>query len=324
MDTSKSKQRTELEATERREGKMNQYPKLQTTRRLVKIAPLLVLLSMSATVKADPFSLGVASQFAVLYIGSNTGNTLNMSNPAGAVMGNVGLLNGSVNTSGPQIIGNVVFSAMPPQHVQSSGSASVSGTITANAALLAQANTDARNASTTAAGLAATNGTTSITGNGNTTLTGGAGVNVVNLTDLVLSGGSLTLIAPAGGSWVLNITGNFTLSGGADVNIGGSLTADDVLINVLGAGGDVHTSGGGNGAVIFGTILAVDRNISLAPGLVNGRLISGGNNGISIVSGAQVSGPTGPPIPEPTTATLLGLGLAGLASRFRRRRSLPG
>jgi PEP-CTERM motif len=266
--------------------------------------------------KADPVNLGVASQFAVLYIGSNNGNSVQMSNPQGTVGGNIGLLRGNLDTSGPTIKGNVLFNG--------SGSVShpgfVNGTIIHNSALVAQANLDARNAAAIAAGLAATNATTKVKGNGKFTLTGGAGVNVVNLTDLVLSGGGLTLIAPVGGSWVVNITGKFTLSGGADVTIGGGLTANDVLINVIGAGPDVHTSGGGNGAVIFGTVLAVNRNIALAPGLVNGRLIGGGNT-ISIVSGAMV---VVPEIAEPATMFLLGTGLVGVAQAVRKKRRSLG
>src|ERR1700756_771984 len=68
-----------------------------------------VFLAFGLTAKADPVNLGAASRFAVLYIGSNTGNTVQMSNPQGNVNGNVGLLHGNLDTSGPDIFGNVYF-----------------------------------------------------------------------------------------------------------------------------------------------------------------------------------------------------------------------
>ncbi len=265
-----------------------------------------------AETKADPVSLGTASQFAVLYIGSNTGNTVQMSNPQGSVTGNVGLLHGNLDTSGPVINGNVYFAGTGSV----SQPARVNGMIIQNSPLVTQANLDARNASSMAAALAATNSTTSI--HSSTTLTGGAGVNVVNLTDVVLNGGNLTLIAPAGGSWVLNVTGGFILNG-SSVLLGGGLTSNDVLIDVIGAGSDVHTTGGGNRSVINGTVLAVDRSIKLSPGLVNGRIIAGGDV-ITIVSGAKVNGPP-PEVPEPGTVLLLGTGLAGIAGAIRKRRN---
>ena len=76
----------------------------------------------------------------------------------------------------------------------------------------------------------------------------------------------------------------------------------DVLYNILGSGGQVAFTGGGGGtgcckSSVDGTLIALNRNIALSPGLVNGELIGGQN--ISIVSGSTVKCPPSPCVPNP-------------------------
>jgi choice-of-anchor A domain-containing protein len=128
----------------------------------------------------------------------------------------------------------------------------------------------------------------------------------------------LTLSAPAGSRFILNISGDMKLSGGGGVLIGvaGGLSATDVLFNLV--SGDVSTSGGGNASVINGSILDPYGKVNLSPGMVNCAIIA---DNITLASGASVINPI-PPIPEASTFVPLGLllGIAGGMDLVRRRR----
>lgn len=91
-----------------------------------------------------------------------------------------------------------------------------------------------------------------------------------------------------GVSFVINVTGDFKLSGGpgGQIRTQAPLAPQNVLINVLGTGADVKTSGGGNVSIVDGTILAPYRKIGLAPGRVNGQVMS--TKDITLSSGAIV------------------------------------
>jgi hypothetical protein len=268
------------------------------------------------------------SNWAILSTGSGTDFALN---GPGTTVGNVGVggtgnlqLNSSNATA---IIGNVYLSTGASLNNPNQVTGSV---FTNQNAFLSHAATDARNAATTFAALAATNSTTAI-GNSTGTINGTAGVNVLKITGLNLSG-KVTLSAPAGGQFVINDSGGFTLNSG-QIDLAGRLTASDVVFNLTGSGPDVHTSGGlNNESVINGIVLAEDRSLEFAPGLVNGEVITDSNH-LHFVSGASVNQATPPPgplprgtptAPEPASVVLLGLGLpALLAYAYRARRPLP-
>jgi hypothetical protein len=245
-------------------------------------------------------------------------------NGPGTSTGNVGILSGTLSlngSAGPEVNGNVYLVAganlsigNPPQ---------ITGSVFTNQNL-SQANTDARNASTTFAALSPT---TSVSGgaiSGTTTINGGAGVNVVNISSLNLGNGqTLTLNGPAGSQFVINDSGNLVLNSGR-INLTGGLTDDDVVFNVTSTGNAVSTSGGlNNEAVINGILLAPNSGVAMAPGLINGELIAGGST-IHLVSGASViNAPTPPSVPEPATVILLltGVPAFGILSRRRKKRT---
>jgi choice-of-anchor A domain-containing protein len=135
-----------------------------------------------------------------------------------------------------------------------------------------------------------------------TTITGTHGVNVICVKDIVLSGKQILLTGPTDAKFVINITGKMAMTGGGlgpqiRVDASAGLAPSAVLYNFIGVGQDVQLNGGGGGvnccaAILDGTILAPYRKIALAPGLVNGEVISGLD--ISIVSGSSVKCPPCP------------------------------
>ena len=108
------------------------------------------------------------------------------------------------------------------------------------------------------------------------TITGGAGTNVIRLSSINLTQGqTLKLSAPAGGSFVLDVTGTFNLSNSSSivVDTGSGLLPLDVLY-ALGSGTNLTVSGTASRAsIIDGIILASAGNINIAYGQVNGEVI---------------------------------------------------
>jgi hypothetical protein len=289
------------------------------------VAAVALLVSSFGAARAEPVDLGAAGpdNFAVLGIGART---ISVNNPSD-VVGNVGVAQagGALHLSSTTIFGTAFLHT--GAGFQQSNS-TVTGGVVQNAAtdvFLGQAVTDALNASTIARGLAATNPTTTVNLNGGTmTLAGVAGRNVVNLTGLTLNGGAdLILSGPAGSSWVVNDTGGFNLTGGSTITLMGGLTPTDILFNLTGTGNAQFSGGGGGAAALDGVLLAPDRDVNLAPGIVTGEVIAGGD--ITIVSGGRVVTPT--PAPEPSSIALCAAGLGALGGYRlvrRRRRPAPG
>lgn len=141
---------------------------------------------------------------------------------------------------------------------------------------------------------------------GNITINADDQLNVVNLNDLVLTNGVLTLtsnqpacsdrgMAPADPNCafptvIVNVTGKFTLGGGSKIVLAGGLDEVHVIYNVIGTG-DVQFSGDADSGVpnseITGVLFAPYRSIALAPGRVNGAVIGGGAS-ITLSSGQIV------------------------------------
>jgi hypothetical protein len=248
----------------------------------------------------------------VLEIGTGTLNiSINAGGPTNGVTGNVGVNgSGTLALTGTTFVhGNVILGT--GAKVTTSGSGTVTGTTTTDQATLTQAASDANAAAAAAKALASSGGgvgVTSITSGGN--LTPG----VYNLTTLNL-GNNQQLNLAAGGSYVFNISGGLVLHGPDGIFLASGLSPSDVLFNITG-NTDVAFSGGGNGAVLNGIILAPNSKVNLSPGLVNGEIISGQN--ISIVSGADVMGV----VPEPSTNALLILGAVAAGFALLRRRMM--
>jgi hypothetical protein len=147
-----------------------------------------------------------------------------------------------------------------------------------NSALLNQAWTDATNASAMLASLTPTQTLGAIT-SGMTITESAVGHYVLNISSINLNQSALTLSAPVGSTFVLNISGNITLNGGSQgggLLLAGGLTTNDVVYNLTGANSNLTTSGGGNAQSIHGIVLATGANasVNLHPGAIYGEVIA--------------------------------------------------
>jgi choice-of-anchor A domain-containing protein len=125
-------------------------------------------------------------------------------------------------------------------------------------------------------------------------------------------GNSSQIILAGGGSYVFNITGSMKLDHAQILAPG--LDPNEILYNLTGP--KAATSGGLNDeSVITGTLLVPFGDVSLTPGLVNGRILSGGS--INIASGAAIN--STPTVPDAgSTMLLLSIGLGCIATVKRK------
>ena len=218
-------------------------------------------------------------------------------NPTG-VYGNLCMAGGSLSMSGGQIVtGNAYLAS--GVNVPSDLATRVQGTVFQPFDLTAWKNA-ALNAYTRNNALSCDQTITVQNTAGFTINATKAGQNVICVGDIsinnpiYLSNGTIT--QPV--SFIVKVTGKIVLTGGGpgQIRVAGTVKPKDVLFNVIGTGDNVKTSGGGGGsmdtmkAIIDGTILAPYRKIGLAPGTVNGQIMS--TMDISIVSGSFVNCPS--------------------------------
>jgi Ice-binding-like len=324
-------------------------PKAFATTR--KIRRAVYLGALCGFIACSTLSLGVPlfdlksagpTNWTVLEVGNGTvTESVDLSNPQGAVFGNVGIQEkGKLQSSGPVIHGDLYLGNN--SSASFSGSSTVTGTVhlapgakvtpttltkvndPTTQPKLDQAETDAIAGSAAAAALTPTS-TLKAINLSHTTMTLMAGV--YNLKDFILDHATLTLSGP--GYFVFNISnqnnpltknGTFKLSSGKVLLTKGAM-GTHVLFNYLGTK-DVAFSGGTGGtvpggpdeSVLHGIIVALNVNVNLAPGLVVGEIISGKN--ISIVSGAIVRQPP-PTVPEGGSPLVLALISVGGFVAFR-------
>jgi len=288
-----------------------------STLRLSSALALAIALLLPGTAKASVVDLGQAGQFTLLALGGgiqDSGPTGPDANPD-SVSGPVGVVSAGqkFENSGSRIYNGPIylhtgdtFNNSAPGVPQPQSSASID-------AMLAQAKSDAFSASSFASSLAATatfgtiNNTTSITENA-------AGNYVFNITAISFSGGkALTLSAPAGSTYLLNISSGLTLSPGS-ILLAGGLTADNVLINYTGSS-NISLSGGGNASRIYSAILAPNAHVQITPGFIAGSIIA---DSIQMSSGANVV-----PVPEVAPSSVI-FGFLGLIVAVSSRRALAG
>jgi choice-of-anchor A domain-containing protein len=276
---------------------------------------LAIALLFPGTAKASVVNLGQAGQFTLLAMGGgidDSGPLGPQSNPY-SVDGPVGVVtagqkfqaSGSVSYNGAIFLhSGVTFNSSAQGVPQPTMSAAIDS-------MLQQAKQDAFAASAFALSLSPNQ--TFGTINSNTSIKeNSVGNYVFNITDINFSGAkNLTLSAPAGSTYVLNISNGIVLTSGS-ILVAGGLSAADVLINYTGTA-DVRFSGGGNTSQVYGTILAPNATVGLHPGLVVGSVIA---DAITMSSGANVV-----PVPEVAPSSVI-FGFLGLIVAVSSRRAL--
>lgn len=266
-------------------------------------------LTVSAAAFADLFpNLGAAANYAVLGAG-NTSMTISSGNTR--VNGNVGEGAGSslAFSGGGQISGRLDVD--PSSTFNISGGNSVAGGTSSIS--MAQASADLVSASAYAAGLTPGQTLSSIS-NSTGTINRLGTLSVFSVTNGInLSGGSaLTLNGTASDYFVFNVSGALTLSGGSAITLTGGLTAENVLFNFVGTGQDINFNGN---STANGNFLALDRNITVSGGVINGRLLGADGKNLKLQSGPTVNAP----VPEPASLAALGVGAAALLKRRKKK-----
>ncbi|HBI44992.1 MAG TPA: hypothetical protein DDY78_19370 [Planctomycetales bacterium] len=304
------------------------------------------------------FQLGDAANYAVLYEGAGN-HTLQFNN--GTITGNIGLgdeLNGtpSFTISNASLTGNVNFAgtANSNSSIGISGSSSpysvsgggtLTGTINSN---VSQVETDLTALNSLSSTLGGETGTslaidTHTPVSKSQPISANAGVldangnRVFTVTSLNFQNGeTLNINGDGTGTQtvVFNINQNVHFSG--TIVLGGGLTSDQVLFNLIGgaaltAGDTLQTAA--NGATLTGTFLDPNGTININSVVLKGRLFGGDTSDFSIVSGASVDttglptgsgppsvGPGGDIVPVPSSLILLGIGGLCLAGYGWRRK----
>jgi len=252
-------------------------------------------INLSCPTCVDPqLGLGAASGCTVLQLAAAK---VSITGPAGGILGDICMApNSSLSMSGSNYVTGTVKLG-PGAKISNSSSNPVN--VMSNVNLTAQINAALARAASAAA-LAPTQTFTTLDGKTVTTINGVAGVNVIKVKDVSLSGKQIYLNGPVGAKFILNVSGKFVFTGGGagpQIRAAGGVQPKDILYNIIGTGSDVAFSGGGGGvgccqAIVDGTLLAPNRKINLSPGLVNGQVISGMD--ISIVSGSGIHCPPCP------------------------------
>jgi hypothetical protein len=211
--------------------------------------------------------LGVAANYAVV-----AQNGFNINGP-GTINGSVASGNKTVLTAPAVITGKVDYIGSYSSNIKPGW-----GAYSNSASAMGQVWAAAQNASTFAFSLAPTQ--TFGTISNATTINGNGGLNVISLTGINLTNGSLTLHGSASDIFIVNVHGSIT-SSNSNIALSGGITANRVLINVSGS---VTINGGGpNG--FYGTILDPTGAVTVHDKMLYGELIG---NTVTDTSGFSV------------------------------------
>src|SRR5690242_10236047 len=196
---------------------------------------LVALLATSFASQASVVDLGSAAGWSVLtYNSNNTSDSAFNGGPIGVVNGNWTQSGGAqTNNQKPTTV------YLSPGHTNNGPAVE---TTVFDAAKLNAAWTDAVNASNAMAAMAPTQ-TFGAINSGLTISENSVGTYVFNISSINLNASAITLSAPTGSTFVLNISGNITMAGGGGggILLAGGLKSSDVFINLTGANSSLTT-----------------------------------------------------------------------------------
>jgi hypothetical protein len=304
----------------------------------MKLALLLVLLSVPQVVQATNIPIGVtASNYAILYEGT-AGNNL-------VIGGNVAL-NGNVSLSGNVVInGNIGVGGTGV--VQYSGPGTINGVINFAAANTGEFhNNNGSNTGPAATNYSVGSVTTALnTVNAlSTSLAGLGNVIAINGTQSInASAGQLDTVNgvqmrvfnvssyTAASTDVLTIVGDgtatpvvFNMAMNTDVNLSGRVnfsgtglsSPDQLLFNFTSSGKNITLNNNGVGA-FKGIILAPNDAISVVQADLIGRVFGGGASDVQIFNSDTITNPS--PVPEPSSIVFFATSLAFAGILLRRK-----
>jgi hypothetical protein len=243
------------------------------------------------TTPAGFMGLGTAAHYGVLGLVNSAINTSNVT-----ITGDVGMSQGGkVTDKVPSTITGSVYEYAADEYA---GRGNLGGLVV-NPGLLSQADADALNAAAAAAALGPTQSFGAITAA--TIVTGNGGTNVIDINGDVTA--SLTLSGSSSDYFIVNISGTLSFGPKSVFGLAGGVTADHVLYNFTGAGGNI-TSHVGN--VFDGTLLAPNYSFDL-DSVFNGEIVSGKSITLHSGTGVNFIGFTLPPggsAPSVTTQSM--------------------
>jgi hypothetical protein len=249
-------------------------------------------------------TLVVAVSTSLAICGRCTAQTLNLSpDTSTAVFENGGLLtvtgstiNGDVeigiNSPVPSILSSVINGTINQGVIPGQTTLPADGTITNSGEI------DLRNSSMN--------------------FSGASGVNIFNINgDFNAKNSTISLnneLGVTNATYIFNIYTNDESGlafSGVTMNLSAGVSASDVIFNVMNGGGQADIA---NNSTVFGTFYTNSGEVNVANSVVNGAVVAGGGNSVSILNSTITDPPFMTAAPEMPTIMTAGIGMFLLAA----------